>query len=156
VERLKQALGGQCLPRSLKTDVQGQVPCLILEARRTTEGQLCDCTADGRQDVTPEHEPAQKAIENDPVYEGLNCFCEIKQTDGEDLAACRDEIDEPVVNVSGDPVDGWCYIDATTVPSTGNPEIVAGCPDTQRRLIRFVGGGVGQTGATLFITCTGE
>ncbi len=156
VERLKQALGGQCLPRSLKTNAEGQVPCLILEARRVIEGQECNCNSDGRQNVTDEHEPAQKAIENDPVYEGLNCFCEITQTVGEDLAACRDEIDEPVVNASSTAVHGWCYIDATTVPSTGNPEIVAGCPDTQRRLIRFVGGGAGQTGATLFITCTGE
>jgi hypothetical protein len=106
--------------------------------------------------VTEEHEPAKASITSDPVYDGLNCFCEIKQTAGEDLTACRNELNDPVVTAEGVKVHGWCYIDATTVPSTGNPEIVASCPETQRRLIRFVGDGSGATGSTLFITCTGE
>jgi len=33
---------------------------------------------------------------------------------------------------------------------------VANCDANERRLIRFVGDGKGQPGATLFITCTGE
>ncbi len=36
------------------------------------------------------------------------------------------------------------------------PEIVANCPETEKRIIRFVGNGKGATGATLFITCAGE
>ena len=34
IDRLKQALSGQCLPRTLTTNADGQVPCLIIEASR--------------------------------------------------------------------------------------------------------------------------
>ena len=35
IDRLKVALGGQCLPRQLTPDENGEVQCLILEARNT-------------------------------------------------------------------------------------------------------------------------
>jgi hypothetical protein len=84
------------------------------------------------------------------------CFCEIAQTTGDDLDACQNETLEPVSNAEGKAVHGWCYIDATTVPLTGHPDLVEACPATQQRIIRFVGEGKGATGATLFITCSGE
>jgi hypothetical protein len=58
--------------------------------------------------------------------------------------------------ISGQPVNGWCYVDASTVPATGNAEIVKSCPDNEKRMIRFVGDGEAATGATLFITCSGS
>ncbi|MBW2456602.1 MAG: hypothetical protein JRI68_18940, partial [Deltaproteobacteria bacterium] len=66
------------------------------------------------------------------------------------------DVSDTPVSVQGNAVHGWCYVDATTVPPTGNPEIVANCPETEKRIIRFVGNGKGATGATLFITCSGE
>ncbi len=155
VERLKQALGGQCLPRSLTPNAEGQVACLIIEARTAS---TCDCSdANARVPIEAGH-PAINAIKEDPLYDaaGWNCFCEIPQTLGVDLEACQSDVSDTPVNSQGDAVHGWCYVDATTVPPTGNPEIVANCPETEKRIIRFVGNGKGGTGATLFITCSGE
>ena len=161
IDRLKVALGGQCLPRTLTPDTNGQVPCLILEARKVDPGTVDSCSKCediGRQPVSPEHKPAQDAAQKDPVAEtaGWNCFCEIKQTTGEDLVACQDDTGNPPVNMSGASVNGWCYVDATTAPPTGNPEIVKNCPETEKRIVRFVGEGGAKPGATLFITCSGE
>ncbi|MSP26604.1 MAG: hypothetical protein EXR75_15940 [Myxococcales bacterium] len=164
IERLKKELGGQCLPRSLTPDAAGAVSCLIVEARRAPS---CDCSAKARAAIAPDH-PAIKEAKLDPFYTvgQWDCFCEITQTVGEtdpktgrprDLEACQNELTEPVTNaVDGAAVNGWCYIDATTVPPTGDPELVANCPATEQRLIRFVGEGNGAPGATLFITCSGE
>src|SRR5690606_12276668 len=116
-----------------------------------------DCAA---QCNTPGHgpvssdDPAVKAAQKDPANPGWNCFCEIKQLEGngqgEPLNICQND---PGENLG---IDGWCYVDAATVPPTGNSEIVASCPPTEQRIIRFVGEGQGSTGATLFITCSGE
>ena len=84
-----------------------------------------------------------------------DCFCEIQQLDnGSDtdpnddlLNACQNELSDPPV-VNGNNVNGWCYIDATA--GVGNPDIVKSCPDTEKRLIRFVGAGNPQPGATSY------
>lgn len=153
IERLKLALGGQCLPRSLTPNAAGQVSCLILEARKTDS---CSCDGNARIFPTEEHKPAVTAAQADPVNanQGWNCFCEITQTTGNALSACQNEVNEPVVDTDGNAAHGWCYVDATT--NTGNPELVAGCAENERRLIRFVGDGNAQPGATLLITCSGE
>jgi hypothetical protein len=156
IDRLKVALGGQCLPRTLVPDEIGQVQCLILEARKADGQCVCD-ESKARMPVAEEHKAAEDAARADPfaATAGWNCFCEITQLSGDKLVACQqDENPAPVLNNEG--VDGWCYIDATTSPPTGNPEIVAKCPDTERRLIRFVGDGEAQPGGTLFITCSGD
>ncbi|MFT3773730.1 MAG: hypothetical protein QM820_50805 [Minicystis sp.] len=181
IDRLKLALGGQCLPRKLTPDNEGQVQCLILEARNT--GGLhkddCDAFCDGmtseslvaRQHVQDDHKPAVEAAKADPIASSQNwdCFCEIKQlnngpkndagkdTDGSDdyLNACQQDPAEPPL-LNSKQVDGWCYIDATSAPVVGNAEIVKNCPATEKRLVRFVGNGNPQPGSTLFITCAGE
>ena len=51
---------------------------------------------------------------------GWNCFCQIDQTLGEDLTACQEQTSSTPVNASDDAVHGFCYVDATTVPPTGN------------------------------------
>jgi hypothetical protein len=157
VDRLKQALGGQCLPRTLTPDANGQVSCIILEASRTNGACVCDGGM-GRLDVGADRQQAVEAAKQDPLFltAGWDCFCEIQQLTGEALQVCQNDgtTDSPMVG--GQIVDGWCYVDATTAPPTGNPDIVASCPETEQRIIRFVGDGKGQPGATLFITCTGE
>jgi len=152
IDRLKLALGGQCLSRTLTPDPEGRVPCLVLEARNS-QGQG-GCNLPGRRDVQKENSAARDAVLEDDLAEVLNWdqVCEIEQLVGDEGAVCQDTVDIPT---SSSP-DGWCYVDSTTVPQTGNPEIVADCPPNEKRLIRFVGEGEVLPGATLFITCAGE
>ncbi|MDI1443279.1 hypothetical protein [Polyangium sp. 6x1] len=164
IDRLKSALKGQCLPRTLTPDGSGNVPCLILEARNT-QGAGCVCDpALARTDI-PSEGPKAKAVElakADPAAAkaGWDCFCEITQLGVEEgtqdaRAACQDDAsEEPQLN--GQPVNGWCYVDGTTTPPTGNVEIVQDCPANEKRIIRFVGKGEAQPGSTLFITCSGD
>jgi hypothetical protein len=152
VERLKQALGPACLPRSLKPNSEGQVACLVVEA---SQDDTCDCSDPARRPIDSSH-PAVQLAKEDTVSQaaGWNCFCEIEQTSGDALRACQNDGDDDVTDSSGSQVDGWCYVDATTVPVTGNPALVETCPATQERRVRFVGGGESLPGATLFITCS--
>jgi len=59
----------------------------------------------------------------------------------------------PPLNTAGEEVNGWCYVDATTQPVIGNEEIVKNCPETEKRIVRFVGQGAAKPGATMFISC---
>ena len=168
VERLKQALGGQCLPRSLTADGAGQVPCIILEARIISEGNcndICDA-ANGRRSID-QNSPAVTAAREDPINrdpvtgaEIPKCYCEITQLEGtaqgEPQYECKNNPSDNPTTANGDAIHGWCYIDATSVPPSGNPDIVAKCPENEKRIIRFVGEGEGVAGSVLFITCTGE
>ncbi|MBK9261509.1 MAG: hypothetical protein IPM54_17095 [Polyangiaceae bacterium] len=159
IDRLKTALGGQCLPRTLVPDSDGNVPCLIIEARNSQGQCACD-PGKARLDI-PSDSEKYKAVEvakQDALAAkaGWDCFCEIAQTEGGQRDACQNTNTNPLTDAQGQPVNGWCYVDATTEPPTGNAEIVAKCPDNERRIIRFVGEGEAQTGATLFITCSGD
>ena len=181
IDRLKLALGGQCLPRQLKPNKEAQVSCLILEGRNTNNTHKADCDAfcDGktaekivaRQHVQADHKPA---IESDDVQKAikqsnLDCFCEIQQLTGPTtktgctnattplsaLDACQCQTADPPI-FSGMPANGWCYVDATSNPTVGNPDIVKNCQSTEKHLVRFAGGGNPAPGATLFITCAGD
>ena len=185
IDRLKLALGGQCLPRKLTPDPETNlVQCLILEGRNTSGAHKNDCDTfcdglPGRQRVQAIHEPAldQEDVKAAQKQSNLDCFCEIKQLTTLDnngtpiadpitqgctsstvpkspLDACQCMPDAP--SFDGQPVAGWCYVDATSAPVVGNPEIVAKCPDTEKRLVRFVGENIPAPGATLFISCSGD
>lgn len=158
IDRFKQALAGQCLSRTLVPDAEGNVPCVILEARNAGGQCACDA-AEARADI-PAGSPKAKMVDlakSDPLAakEGWDCYCEIVQTTGDARDACQNDVNNPPL-VNGQPVNGWCYVDATTTPATGNVEIVAKCPDNEKRILRFVGAGEAQTGATLFISCSGD
>lgn len=163
IDRLKVALGGQCLPRTLTADSNGQVPCLVLEARRVDEAQTAACNActdPGREPLKADEAAAIDAAKEDPIYTSAqwNCFCKITQTlnisdQQNNLDACQDKVENPPLNAAGEEVNGWCYVDATTTPTIGNIEIVKNCPETEKRIVRFVGEGAAKPGATLFISC---
>jgi hypothetical protein len=52
----------------------------------------------------------------------------------------------------GSSVDGYCYIDESA--GVGNSELVAKCPQTERRSLRFVGKGTPlRSEAAVYITC---
>jgi hypothetical protein len=157
VEAAKQRLRGNCLPRALTPDAQSQVPCLIVEAQRISDPSQCTavCSAPGRQPIAQDH-PAVLSAKEDPLsaVAQWNCFCEIPQVAGQELAACQNDENDSPTTADGRPVDGWCYIDGDTVPPTGNPALVEMCADTQRRTLRFVGSGAAAPGGTLFVTCS--
>ena len=164
INRLKQALTGECLPRTLTPSATGEVPCLILEARNVgSNACVCDPTK-ARADVSMQHMPAELAAKQDPLDQTAqwNCFCEITQagappSTAADLTACQGDAADPPINMSTMmQVNGWCYVDDSGSMPIGNPKIVANCPATEKRLIRFVGEGQPTPGATLFITCEGE
>jgi hypothetical protein len=163
VEQLKARIRGQCLPRTLTPKEDGSVPCLIIEARRVEEAavEACNrCEEGGRRPVSESgHPDAAAAAMEDPAYDVAkwNCFCEIEQVKGADKQACQNNPSPAPTNPeTGDPVSGWCYVDAMTVPPTGNEAIVENCPATERRLVRFVGDAGEKPGSTLFITCSGD
>jgi len=153
VDQLKSKLGHQCLPRKLTPDTEGQVSCLVIEARETAS---CSCEAEeGRIAVAEEHAPAVVgAIENGIVEASDNCFCEVPQLQGDELTACQNDTADPIV-IDGDQVDGFCYVDDSSVPKVGNPDLVPdSCTATERRLIRLVGNAKARPGSSLFIMCS--
>ncbi|WP_437850836.1 hypothetical protein [Sorangium sp. So ce363] len=157
VDRLKTKLGGQCLPRALQPNESGQVSCLVLEARSTAEGK---CGCDGltaRREVLRENLAAKRMVLEDPVAaaNGWNCVCEVEQLKTPDeLAACQNTVPPAPVEVGGEKVHGWCYVDPRL--GFGRDEVVAKCPSTERRQVRFTGDGAALDGATQFVICTGD
>ena len=153
VDQLKDKLGHQCLPRKLTPDAEGQVRCLVVEARKE---KSCSCKPeDGRQPMSEEHMPAiGDALNKGVIDEGNGCFCEVPQLTGDELTACQNDKADPLV-VGGEQVDGFCYIDATSTPPVGNTDLVPdSCVGTERRLIRLVGNAKARPGSELFIMCT--
>ena len=98
-------------------------------------------------------------IQQDPsvAAAGYDCFCEIPQLqgteEGEPLWACQNDTSRAPTLPNGDTVNGYCYIDQTSSPPIGNPELVSSCSAAEKRTIRFVGKGNPVEDATLFITC---
>lgn len=152
-DRLKPAVSGQCLPRTLPVDSSGQAPCLIIEARITNGACTCD-PATGRKAIqagSGAASAANAAMADLPGFK-FDCYCEIPQSTGAELTACQqDTTDYPMVD--GKYINGWCYVDAGASPPVGNPELVSKCPDNEKRNLRFVGQSATNTGGILFISC---
>ena len=150
IDRLRGKLQGNCLPRAIQTDPDThQVLCTMIEARESGCG---DCSADGRAPADPSIAAAVRRQLEDSGHCGQPglpacasfCQCEIKQEEGANLDACRQDRSAPA---------GFCYIDDPTSP------LVQGCPPNDKRLLHFVGGSDGQkvpaVGAFAFIACVG-
>ena len=150
IDRLKHRLYGQCLTRPLTPKSDGQVTCLVLEARKSNGATTC-CDGKARRSVAPEHAEALAEAKADRASAGDDCFCEIDQLGGDDLQTCRTDTDLVPVSKSHTSVDGWCYVDQTT----GAPSLVDGCPSTEKYKVRFVGAGQPASDAVTFITCAG-
>jgi hypothetical protein len=160
IDRLKTKLGGACQPRQLIADTEGNVPCLVIEARDSdgdrdagTDGK-CNCNLDGRRDPEEGGVVAADQIRNELDGEepspGYDCLCEVVQLSGDDRTSCQNDQSPP------NSVNGWCYIDATSVPKIGNEDLVGNCAPSERRLVRFVNEGEVSPGGRLYITCSGE
>jgi hypothetical protein len=162
VDRLKERLGDRCLPRGLLADDDGSVPCTLVETVPRPAG-ACECderiarvSPNARVGALVREElardPARPCSADDP---GCNraCLCEVLQVQDanpnptEALRSCRED-----ENTSG--IEGWCYVADTSTQQIGSSALVAECPPTQRQILRFVGGGLGDN-TTTFVACKG-
>ena len=165
IDRLAITLNGTCLPRDLNVDPElGTVPCKVIEAIAPqpglTEAELC--ATPGRVLLEAElRGPAEKEVReagrcDAELYPSCSelVMCRVlpAQTEGEAaLAACQND-STPVAN-------GFCYVDATQ--QIGNPDLVAGCPETKKRLVRLVSSDpddnpMPRKGATVLVACRGK
>jgi hypothetical protein len=147
ISRLRNALRGRCLPRQLAVNPDtGAVPCVVVEAFNPPAGATCNCAdkpgrvAADPQTITPE------------IRTQGSCFCEIIQLEDPDKTQCETNPSPP-----GTVKAGWCYVDPSQAPANavnGECQIVASCPPTDRRIIRFVNpDSEPRAGATAFIMC---
>jgi hypothetical protein len=147
VGRLRNALRGRCLPRTLEVDpTTGNVPCVVVEVFNDAK---CNCN----------NEPGRKLADDEVITEKMraegNCFCEIKQLIAEPQRQCKTNL-----NVPANTGDGWCYVDPSQGPDPANPfdmaqcAVVRSCPATDKRLIKFINtNSEPRPGATAFIMC---
>ena len=161
LESFRERLGGQCLPRKLEPDTNpgsdtfGQVDCSVVEAVIDTDG---DCACDGakgrsliespdlREAVREELEGHGKCGGDSNVRCSSYCLCEVRQLAGAELTSCQAGSKDPNIY-------GYCYVDADQ--EIGNPELVAQCPATQKRLLRWVGEGLPANGSSMMMACVG-
>jgi hypothetical protein len=147
VGRLRNALRGRCLPRTLEVDrMTGNVPCVVVEVFNSA---ACNC------DAEPGRELAGKDVITNAMREVGNCFCEIKQLTDAAQRVCKTNLNPPA-NTG----NGWCYVDPSQGPDPDNPfdqaqcPVVRGCPVTDKRLIKFINtNSEPRAGATAFIMC---
>jgi hypothetical protein len=186
VDRLKEKLGGACLPRELTIDENtGEVPCTVVEAKRSTNipGTDLDCVSTGRRNVSEEIRTAveKQLSANSFCTEGgaagTACaewkMCEIKQlVEEQEKANCFFEGPEYYApGGAGTGIEaGYCYIDPVKGPSAGgrgddctaeNTEScsnpnVLQCPAASRRQLRFVGVNTPVQDSITFVACVGE
>jgi hypothetical protein len=165
IDRLADTLNGTCLPRDLTVDPElGTVPCKVIEALPPqpglTEAELCSTPGRGQLEAEL-REPAEKEVRETgrcdaELYPDCSelVMCKVLpvQTEGDAaLAACQNE--------SSPNANGFCYIDASQ--QIGNPELVAGCPETKKRLVRLVSSDpdnnpMPRKGATVLVACRGK
>lgn len=145
VGRLRNALRGRCLPRTLEVDKNtGNVPCVVVEAFNTN---MCNCAAE------PGREPAKNDVITEDMRAAGNCFCEILQLKGDPQRTCKTNLNPPA-NAG----NGWCYVDPSQGPDgmfdMQQCPVVRSCPATDKRLIKFINtNSEPRPGATAFIMC---
>ncbi len=127
-------VGGQCLPEAPRTFSNGQgAACVVIDGRKANGACICDAER-GRAAIEARFASAEaEARASDSAKQlGWDCFCEIVQLGGAEGEACRN-------GENGPKPPGFCYVDPTTTPPTGNPALAAACPDDERHLLRFSG-----------------
>jgi hypothetical protein len=157
VDRLKEALTGKCLPRTLTPDkTTGKIPCSIIEVRPKPPSGAPACTATpGRSAADPkvigpvEARLAQTkacGVTGKPACDTGFYYCAIDEA-GADCHQNQSPNDT-----------GWCYVDPAAPGSTDDPSLVAKCPATEQRIIRFVDpmNATPAHDATVLIACFGS
>ena len=164
IDRFADVLGGTCLPRDLTVDRElGTVPCRVVEVLPPATDASADlCAVPGRGPATGELRAAvEKRLrgtdlcdtEPYPACDEMT-LCEIlpAQTEGPAaLSSCQQDAQPSAT--------GYCYVDAGQ--GIGNPDLVAKCPQTERRLLRLVtadpdNNPLPRNGASVFYACRGS
>jgi hypothetical protein len=157
------AIRGSCIDAAPTIDATDRVDCFVIYARAAKVATSCD--SDLRLTaVSADHQGALERLmaSDDAKSSGWNTFCEIPQLDPASAAAenCRTEDFPGDHNADGTRNNGFCYIDATTVPPTGNPEIAGYCSESgPPRSLRFLDGNVmaaNPDSQSLTIVCAHE
>ena len=144
VDRLKDNIGGTCLPQPLVVDAtSGKVPCAVIEAitpQGAAEGS-CNCAAEQRDAVDAATQQTMRSIlARRGVCSGTSCnqfcFCRLRQlmpgTPAGD--AC---LNDPNANTNANTnPPGFCYINP---PTFGSAALVSDCDANEKRTIRIVG-----------------
>jgi len=165
-DRMKEALTTKCLPRKLPTDpsTEPQVPCAITESAPRASAQECiPCEAQGGRLTPSEGTRVNVLLQLKTIgrcggagqtpCEDL-CLCDIQQYSGELQRTCQ-------TSLTPDPgmIPGFCYVDPSQASdpeeSAAESAVVANCPASQKRLIRFLGEGTPARGAITTIACSG-
>jgi hypothetical protein len=140
----------RCLERPLRADDDGRARCRLIELRRDAE---CRCDDGVRLAIDDaERLRIDAARDRDPDLRDFDCACELRQLEGERLRACLDA-DRTPVDLRGERVDGWCYLDAEREPAIGSRTACDECDDGRRRLIRFEGAAELREDARLLARC---
>ena len=163
LELMKARFPSQCLPRALDVESNpaspdfGRVPCAVVEAV-PKRGGACSCDENrGRKALDQSERGVPGAVEErmraEKVCGGDTgvacsdfCQCKIEPLAGEELAACQDGSEDQTLY-------GYCYVDPAK--GIGNSELVKECPQTQQRILRFVGNGLPASGSVTFMACFG-
>ena len=178
LEQLKRRLKGDCLAKPINVDSQtGAVSCNLVEVVNASSlnGIDCNsyCAANGRSAVsTAISADVRLALQqagscDQPGAQPCStmCQCLLNQESaamnstgsaaGSDLAVCQNA-DDTTANLLP---PGYCYVD----PSAGagaNLSLLSQCPDSQRRILRFVGSNptgngysVPLVGAEVYLSC---
>lgn len=160
----------RCFPRTLPsglpgTSNDGLVSCFVAELKPGS----CDCAQTARVPLpAASFTAAVKQLAASGVCGGSSgvscdtlCGCGIVQATGtgsdpsSELYACQNEL------TPAPSVNGFCFIDQTRTDASGapaplgNPAIVAECPASDPRLLRFVGAATPASGASVFLGCSG-
>ena len=160
----------RCLPRTLPSglpgsDHDGLVSCFVAELKPGS----CDCAQTARVPLPAASlTAAVKQLTASGACGGSSgvscdtlCGCGIVQATGtasdqsSELYACQNAL------TPAPSVNGFCFIDQTRTDASGapaplgNPAIVAECPASDPRLLRFVGAATPASGASVFLGCSG-
>jgi hypothetical protein len=154
----------QCLPRPLTVETdpnspeRGQVPCAVVEALPKRDG-ACSCDqTHGRAPLGANDQKLGSSVYDELWANGQcgaqgeldchdYCLCKIAPLAGDELTACQSGNEDAASF-------GYCYIDPAQ--GIGNPALVAGCPATTQRSLRFVGDGLPANGSYTFMACIGS
>gem|GEM_PF-2407089 len=155
-DRFTHALSQKWLPRApVPNKDTGAVPCSVVEAYLPKPGAACTCGAGRPPDPVgagPQSELLASVVRGQLQQQGQCihaascqsfCLCEMQQLAG--LKGCENDSLPPAA------LTGFCYIDATA--GIGNAVLVAACPASEKRELRFVGQATPRLGATTFLAC---
>ena len=154
-----------CLPRPLTVSTDGTIAagCSLIEARATAPDCSCD-TAHGRV-LLPTGSPVpastREFLHNESACDQTGqaacadfCFCALVEFSGNEQHVCQTSVADPGTQY------GFCYLDdqydlnGDGTPDV-TPELLAACPASSKRTLRFMGAGVPAPDAMLFVACLG-